>query len=192
MSLKGKNIGFIITSSFYHFDKIIEQLKKIISEGARIIPVMSEHAYFTDTKYGKASEFVEQIQNITSSTVIHNIQDAEILFYEKELDVIVIAPATGNIIAKLANGICDTAPTLFVKNNLKYNKPVVIALAAYDGLGGNATNIGQLLDKKSYYFVPFVQENPITKPKSLVFLPKYLIKTIEYALEHEQIQPILQ
>ena len=106
-------------------------------------------------------------------------------------DIMVIAPATGNTIAKLANGIIDGPVTMATKSHLRNNNPVVIAISTNDALSGSAENIGKLLNRKHYYFVPFKQDNPITKPRSLVYDFGYLQKTIEYALENEQIEPII-
>lgn len=192
MNLKDKNVGFILTGSFCTFAKTIEQLKNIAAEGANIIPIMSEHAYFMDTKFGKAKDFIEQIREITGKDIIiHTIQDAEPIGPKQMTDVMVIAPATGNTIAKLANGITDTTATMAAKSHLRNNNPIVIGISTNDGLSGSAENIGKLLNRKNYYFVPIRQDNPITKPRSIVFDSNYLIKTIELALDKEQIQPIL-
>ena len=103
----------------------------------------------------------------------------------------VIAPATGNTMAKLANDIIDTPATMAAKSHLRNDNPLILAISTNNGLSGNAENIGKLLNRNNYYFVPFRQDNPITKPRSLVFDPNYIIKTIEFALKREQIQPIL-
>lgn len=191
MNLKGKNIGFIFTGSFCTFAKTIDELKKLAKTGANIIPIMSEHSYTMDTKFGKASDFINQIEEITGNKIIHTIQEAEPIGPKKLTDIMVVAPASGNIIAKLANGINDDASTMAVKSHLRNGLPVVIAISTNDAMSGSAENIGKLLNRRNYYFVPFRQDNPITKPTSLVFEPKLIIKTIELALENEQIQPIL-
>ena len=191
MNLEGKRIGFAITGSFCAFRRTIDELKKIIKLGAQVVPIMSEISYTLDTKFGKASEFIEQIENITKTKVLHTIREIEPLGPKDMLDIMVVAPATGNTIAKLANDIADGPVTMAVKSHLRKEKPVVIAISAYNGLSGAGENIGKLLNTKHYYFVPFRQDNPITKPRSVAFDPSYLIKAIEYALENEQIQPIL-
>lgn len=192
MNLEGKNIGFIFTGSFCTFSKTIEELKKIAKSGANIIPIMSNHSYTIDSKFGKAKDFISQIKEITNKDkIIHTIEDAEPIGPKRMTDIMVIAPASGNIIAKLANGINDDASTMAVKSHLRNNNPVVVAISTNDALSGSAENIGKLLNRRNYYFVPFRQDNPITKPCSLVFDPKLIFKTIELALDREQLQPIL-
>ena len=189
--LEGKNIGFCMTGSFCTFKNVIEQIKKLKKTGANIIPIMSFNSYNLDTKFGKASEFIETIENITGNKIINTIQGAEPIGPKQMTDIIVIIPCTGNTLAKLANGITDTPVLMATKSNLRNGNNVVIGVSTNDGLSGSAQNIGKLLNRRNFYFVPFRQDNPITKPRSLVFDPKLIIKTIELALENEQIQPIL-
>ena len=191
MQLEGKRIGFVFTGSFCTFRKTIEELKKIVKLNADVIPIMSEHSYTMDTQFGKAQDFINEIENITNKKLLHTIQDVEVLGPKDMLDIIVVAPATGNTIAKLANDMIDGTATMAVKSHLRRERPVVIAISTNNGLSGAAENIGKLLNRKHYYFVPFKQDNPITKPRSIVFDPDYLIKTIEFALDKEQIEPIL-
>lgn len=191
MKLKDKKIGFVMTGSFYYFRKTIDEIKNIVKLGANVIPIMSEISYTTDTRYGNSKDFINDIEKITSSKILHTIQEVELLGSKNELDILVVAPATGNTIAKLANDITDEVSLIAIKAHLKKEKPVVIAISTNNGLSGAGQNIGKLLNLKNYYFVPFRQDNPITKPRSLAFDTSYLINTIEYALEGEQIQPIL-
>lgn len=191
MNLSGKRIGFVITGSFCTFRKTIDELKKIVELNANVIPIMSEHSYTMDTKFGKAEDFINEIENITGNKILHTIQEVEPLGPKDMLDIIVVAPATGNTMAKLANDIIDGTAPMAVKSHLRRERPVVIAISTNNGLSGAAENIGKLLNRKHYYFVPFRQDNPITKPSSIVFDSSYLIKTIECALDNEQIQPIL-
>ncbi len=191
MKLKDKKIGFVMTGSFYYFRKTIDEIKNIVKLGANVIPIMSEISYTTDTRYGNSKGFINDIEKITSSKILHTIQEVELLGSKNELDILVVAPATGNTIAKLANDITDEVSLIAIKAHLKKEKPVVIAISTNNGLSGAGQNIGKLLNLKNYYFVPFRQDNPITKPRSLAFDTSYLINTIEYALEGEQIQPIL-
>ena len=158
---------------------------------ASILPIMSYNAYEMDTKFGMAKDFIDEIENITKNKIIHTIQDAEPIGPKKLTDIMVIAPASGNTMAKLANDIIDTPAVMAAKSHLRNNNPIIIAPSTNNGLTGNAVNIGKLLNRKNYYFVPFKQDNPITKPGSIVFDEEYLIKTIDYALNGEQIQPIL-
>lgn len=189
--LEGKNIGFCMTGSFCTFKNVIEQLSELKKTGANIIPIMSFNSYNLDTKFGKASEFIKTVEDITENKIINTIQDAEPIGPKQMTDIIVIIPCTGNTLAKLSNGITDTPVLMATKSNLRNGNNVVIGVSTNDGLSGSAQNIGKLLNRRNFYFVPFRQDNPITKPRSLVFDPKLIIKTIELALENEQIQPIL-
>ncbi len=191
MNIEGKNVGFVLTGSFCTFKKSIEVLKKIVEKGANVIPIMSYNAYQLDTKFGKASDFISQIENITNNTIIHTIQDAEPIGPKHLTDIMVIVPASGNTMAKLANDIIDTPAIMAAKSHLRNQNPIVIAPSTNNALSGNAINIAKLLNMKNYYFVPFKQDNPISKPNSVVFDSDYVIKTMEFALEGKQIQPIL-
>ena len=191
MELKDKKIGFTLTGSFCTFKKVIPKMKEIKKLGAEIIPIMSFNSYNLDTKFGKAKDFIEEIENITEKKIIHTIQEAEPIGIKKMTDIMIIAPCSGNTIAKLACDIIDTPATMAAKSHLRNNRPLVIAASTSDGLSENAENIGKLLNRKNYYFVPFTQDNPITKPRSIAFDINYIIKTIEYALDGEQISPIL-
>ena len=191
MDLKDKKIGFTLTGSFCTFQKVIPKMKEIKKLGAEIIPIMSFNSYNLDTKFGKAKDFIEEIENITGKEIIHTIQEAEPIGPKKMTDIMIIAPCSGNTMAKLACDIIDTPATMAAKSHLRNNRPLVIAPSTNNGLSGNAENIGKLLNRKNYYFVPFRQDNPITKPRSIVFDAEYIIKTIEFALDGEQISPIL-
>ena len=191
MKLKYKKIGFVFTGSFYTFSKIIPKIKELIKMGSEVIPIMSYNSYNLDTKFGKAEDFINEIQEITGKEIIHTIQDAEPIGPKRLTDVMVVAPCSGNTMSKLAYDIIDTPATMAVKSHLRNNLPVVIAPSTNNGLSGNAISIGHLLNRNNYYFVPFRQDNPITKPRSIVFDSEYIIKTIESALDGEQIQPIL-
>ena len=191
MNLKNKKIGFILTGSFCTFNKVIPKIEELIKMEAEIIPIMSFNAYNTDTKFGKAQDFIKQIEEITGKNIIHTIADAEPIGPQSITDIMIIAPCSGNTMSKLACDIIDTPATMAAKSHLRNNRPLVIAPSTNNGLGANAENIGKLLNRKNYYFVPFRQDNPITKPRSIVFDSEYIIKTLEYALEGEQISPIL-
>ena len=192
LKLEGKKVGFAFTGSFCTFKAVLEELKKLKKENADILPIMSFNSYKLDTKFGKAHEYIEAIKEITGKEeIIHTIQGAEPIGPKKLTDVMVIAPCSGNTIAKLANGITDTPVLMAAKSHLRNNNPVVLAISTNDGLSGSAENIGKLLNRNNYFFVPFKQDNPITKPRSVVADFKYLIPTIEKALDREQIEPIL-
>lgn len=191
MRLEGKRIGFVLTGSFCTFRKTIDELKKIIKLGAIVVPIMSENSYTMDTKFGKAKDFITEIEEITGNKILHTVQEVEPIGPKDMLDILVVAPATGNTMAKLANDIIDGPATMAVKSHLRRERPVIIAISTNNGLSGAGENIGKLFNRKHYYFVPVRQDNPITKPRSIVFDPSYLIKTIEEALDGEQIQPML-
>lgn len=191
MEVKEKNIGFVLTGSFCTFKKTIPQIKKLKKLGASILPIMSKHSYTLDTKFGKAQDFISEIEKICNKKIIHTLQDAEPIGPKHLTDIMIVAPASGNTMAKLAVDIIDTPATMAVKSHLRNNLPVVIAPSTNNGLGANMINIGSLLNRKNYYFVPFKQDNPISKPRSIIFDPEYIVKTIEYALDNTQIEPIL-
>ncbi len=191
MELKGKKIGFVLTGSFCTFQKVLPKMREIIKKGAEILPIMSYNSYNFDTKFGTASDFEKEIEEITNKKIIHTIVDAEPIGPKKMTDIMIVAPCSGNTMSKLACDIIDTPAVMAVKSHLRNNRPLVIAPSTNNGLSGNAENIGKLLNRKNYYFVPFRQDNPITKPRSIVFDSEYIIKTLEYALDGEQISPIL-
>lgn len=191
MEVKGKKIGFVLTGSFCTLGKTISKVKQLKKLGGEIIPIMSFNAYTLDTKYGNSKDFIKQIEEISEKEIIYTIEEAELIGRKYLTDIMIIAPASGNTMAKLVSDIIDTPAVMAVKSHLKNNLPVVIAPATNSGLGAAAINIGTLLNRKNYYFVPFRQDNPITKPCSIVFDPEYIIKAIECALDDEQIHPIL-
>lgn len=191
MEVKNKNIGFVLTGSFCTFNKTIPKIKELNDLGANIIPVMSYNSYELDTKFGKAKDFINKIENICKKEIIHTIQDAEPIGPKHLTDIMIVAPASGNTMSKLACDIIDTPSLMAVKSHLRNNLPIVIAPSTNNGLAANLVSIGSLINRKNYYFVPFRQDNPITKPRSIVFDETYIIKTIECALDGEQIEPIL-
>ena len=191
MEVKNKKIGFVLTGSFCTFRKTIPQIKKLKDLEADIIPIMSFNSYNLDTKFGKAKDFIKEIEEICEKKIIHTIQDAEPIGPKHLTDIMIVAPASGNTMSKLACDIIDTPATMAVKSHLRNNLPVVIAPSTNNGLGANMVSIAKLINRKNYYFVPFKQDNPLTKPRSVVFDPEYILKTIEIALDGEQIEPIL-
>lgn len=191
MELNGIKIGFVLTGSFCTFKKTIPKIKELINQGAQVLPIMSYNSYELDTKFGKAKDFISQIEEITNKKIIHTITEAEPIGPKKLTDIMIIAPCSGNTMAKLACDIIDTPAVMAAKSHLRNGNPLVIAPSTNNGLSGNAENIGKLLNRQNYYFVPFKQDNPITKPRSIVFDSEYIIKTIKFALDGEQISPIL-
>lgn len=191
MEVKNKKIGFVLTGSFCTFKKTIPQIKKLKNLGADIIPIMSFNSYNLDTKFGKAKDFIKEIEEISEKEIIHTIQDAEPIGPKHLTDIMIVAPASGNTMSKLACDIIDTPATMAVKSHLRNNLPVVIAPSTNNGLGANMVSIANLINRRNYYFVPFRQDNPLTKPRSVVFDPEYILKTVEFALDGKQIEPIL-
>lgn len=191
LSLKNVKIGFALTGSFCTYEKTIEQMENLVKLGAEVIPIMSYNSYNLDTKFGAASDHIDRIKQITNKDIIHTIQEAEPIGPKKMTDIMIIAPCSGNTIAKLANGITDTPVAMAAKSHLRNQRPLVIAISTNDALSGSAENIGKLLNRKHYYFVPFRQDNPITKPNSLVSDFKLIAPTLEKAMESEQIEPII-
>jgi len=191
LTLEGKNIGYVFTGSYCTFKKSIEALKQVVNKKANVIPIMSFNSYNEDTKFGRAQDFIKEIEDITGNKIIHTIQGAEPIGPKGLTDIMVVAPCSGNTIAKLANSIIDTPAVMAIKSHLRNQRPLVIGISTNDGLSGSAENIGKLLNRKNYYFVPFTQDNPITKPTSLVFKFDYLIPTIKEALDNKQLQPVI-
>ena len=159
--------------------------------GANIIPITSEAVFHTDTRFGAHDEICDRIEEICENKIIHTIKDAEPIGPKKLLDVLVIAPATGNTLAKLACGIADTPVTLAAKAHLRNERPIVLAVSTNDALAGNAANIGKLLNTKHFFFVPMRQDDAFKKPRSVVAEMTMIPQSIEYALSELQIQPIL-
>lgn len=191
MLLEGIKVGIAITGSFCTFDTVMAEIKRLVEEGAEVYPIMSYNASSLDTKFGLAKDWIEKIETATGNRIISTIQDAEPIGLTGFLDVLVIAPCTGNTLAKIANGITDTPVCMAYKAHLRNGKPVVIAISTNDALGANAKNLGLLLDKKNVYFVPFSQDDPIKKPTSIIAHYDMIIPTILEALKGKQIQPIL-
>ena len=184
-------LGFAMCGSFCTFDAVLTQLEAIRAEFPKIIPIMSTVSYETDTRFGTAEDFRARLERACGQPVIHTIAQAEPIGPKKLLDVLVIAPCTGNTLAKLANGIADTPVTLAAKAHLRNERPIVIAVSTNDALAGNAENIGKLLARGHYFFVPMRQDNAIKKPRSVVADFTRLPETIRAALNGRQLQPLL-
>ncbi|HOV70082.1 MAG TPA: dipicolinate synthase subunit B [Clostridia bacterium] len=183
-------IGFAMTGSYCTLAKLIPEVERLVSEGASVLPILSESVVNCDTRFGKAQEWKERLQRITSRECIASIVDAEPIGPKKLLDVLVIAPCTGNTLGKLANGITDTSVTMAAKAHLRNMRPVVIAVSTNDALGANAKNIGILLNTKNIYFVPMRQDDPVAKSTSIVAVMDKIIPTIREALAGRQIEPV--
>lgn len=191
MTLNGKKIGFAITGSHCTIDEIFPQVERLAQAGAEIYPIFSPAVDSTDTRFGTARKWKEVIKNYTKQPVITTIVGAEPIGPKKILDILIVAPCTGNTLAKLANGITDTPVLMAIKAHLRNQRPVVLAVSTNDGLSMNAKNIGLLLNTKNIFMVPFGQDNPHGKPTSLVADMTKIPETVEIALEGKQIQPLL-
>ena len=189
MALKGMKIGFALTGSFCTLDKVMAEIEALKKQDAVIIPIMSEMVWNTDTRFGKAKDFIDRVSAITGKEIIHDIKGAEPIGPKKLLDALVIAPCTGNTISKMANGITDSCVAMAAKATLRNKCPVIIAVSTNDGLSTSARNIGTLLNKENVYFVPFGQDDPIGKPDSLVADMTKISCTVSSALKKERVQP---
>ena len=185
-------IGFAITSSYCTINKIIQNVYELVEMGYDVIPITSPGVIENNTRFGNGKDFKEVLEQITGHEVVSTILEAERFGPKEKLDLLVVAPATGNFIAKLANGITDTSVTMATKATLRNNSPIVIGVSTNDGLGMNGENIMKLLNTKNIYFIPFGQDNYETKPNSLISHFDMLIPTIENALDKKQIQPVLK
>lgn len=192
MDLKGKKIGVAFTGSFCTYEKVFEELKKLVEQGVDVQTIFSDASQTIDSRFGKAADFVAAAENLTGNAAMLTINQAEPIGPQSLLDILVILPCTGNTIAKLANGITDTPVLMAAKAHLRNEKPLVVSISTNDALGMNMKNIGLLLNAKHIYFVPFGQDNPGKKPNSMIAHTEFLIPTIAAALEGKQYQPVIQ
>ena len=183
-------ICFAMCGSFCTLGEAFVQLESLTKKGYEITPVMSEKTYTTDTRFGTASDFRIKAEELCGKAVIHTVSGAEPIGPTMCPDATIICPCTGNTLAKLANGITDSAVTMAAKSSLRNNKPLVIALASNDALSANLVNIGKLLPRKNIYFVPLRQDDPKKKPTSLIARFDLLEDTLEKAMQGVQIMPI--
>ncbi|MGB9803579.1 dipicolinate synthase subunit B [Desulfofundulus sp.] len=191
MRLKDVRVGFAVTGSHCTLDEVMVQVENLVREGAVVYPIVSAVVDSTDTKYGPAQKWKDLLKKITGHVPINTITGAEPIGPGKLLDVLVVAPCTGNTLAKLANGITDSPVLMAIKAHLRNLRPVVLAISTNDGLGMNARNLGLLLNTKNIYLVPFGQDNPLEKPNSLKAKMDLIVETVLLALEGKQIQPVL-
>lgn len=191
MNLSGIRVGFALTGSFCTFSAVFPEIKKLQDEGAVITPIVSENVATTDTRFGKAADFIRDLEKITGNTVLKRIEEAEPIGPKKLLDILIVAPCTGNTLGKIAGGITDTSVTMAVKAHLRNSRPVLLAVSTNDGLAANSRNMGLLLNTKNIFFVPFGQDDPQKKPTSLVADMSMIIPAAKAALEFKQLQPII-
>lgn len=184
-------IGFALTGSFCTFSAVMPVIESLVASGHAVTPILSANAGSLDTRFGKAADWRQRLQDITGCAIIDSIPAAEPIGPKRMFDVLVVAPCTGNTLAKLAHGITDTAVTMAVKSHLRIDRPVVLAVSTNDALSGSAANLGTLLNRRHYYFVPLRQDAPRAKPRSLVARMDLLPKTLDAALAGQQLQPLL-
>ena len=189
--MRTERVGFAVSGSFCTHEQVLKALEQLTAVYETVVPIVSETSAFTDTRFGDSEDLLEQLEDLTGQEVLCDIPSVEPIGPKKLLDVLVIAPATGNTIAKLANGIADTAVTMAAKSHLRNGRPVVVAVSSNDGLAAGARNIGELLVRKNSYFVPFGQDNAAAKPCSLVADFGKIPETVDAALRGEQLQPVL-
>lgn len=186
-----KTVGFAMCGSFCTFSRVVPQIEALCDLGFDVVPIMSSVSYSTDTRFGKAEDFIYRIENKTGKKIIHTIKDAEPIGPKKLLDALIIAPCTGNTLGKMANGITDTSVTLSVKAHLRNERPVIIAVSTNDALGAAAKNIGLLMNCKNIYFVPMKQDDFVNKPNSIVADFEKIPETLELVLQAgKQIEPL--
>lgn len=191
MNLQGITIGYALAGSHCTFDEVMPQIKRLIDAGARVIPIISHSVKMTDTRFGKSEDWQAKLKEITGNDIIATIVDAEPLGPSKLLDVLVIAPCTGNTTAKLANAMTDSPVIMAAKAQLRNQRPLILAISTNDGLSMNAQNIAKLYNMRNIYFVPYGQDSPIGKPNSLVANMKLIPEACEAALQGRQLQPML-
>lgn len=188
----GRTVGLAFTGSFCTFEKMQGVVRRLVEKEYRVIPIFSHTAQTVNCRFGEAKEYIQTIQEITGERGIFTIAQAEPIGPKSMLDVLVIAPCTGNTLAKLCAGITDTPVLMAAKAHLRNDKPVVIAVSTNDALGASLKNIGMLMNTKNMYFVPFGQDDCEKKPKSMVSHLEELEATMEKAMEGKQIQPVVK
>ena len=183
-------IGYAFSASFCTLERSFKVLSELVNMGLEVQPIMSENTYTTDTRFTKARDFVTRVEDLTKKSVIHTVADAEPLGPKCPLDALVIAPCTGNTLAKIANGITDTAVTMAAKAHLRRDRPTLIALASNDAMSQNLKSLATLITRRSVFFVPMLQDDPEGKPHSLVARIELLPKALEAMRRGEQLRPL--
>jgi dipicolinate synthase subunit B len=191
MNWQGLTVGYALTGSHCTLEEVMPQVKRFVDAGAKVIPIISYSVLHTDTRFGKSEDWQKQLKDLTGNDIISSIVDAEPLGPSKLLDVLVIAPCTGNTTSKLANAMTESPVLMAAKAQMRNGRPLVLAISTNDGLGLNSFNIAKLLITKNIYFVPFGQDAPTKKPNSLVARMDLIMETCEEALEGRQLQPML-
>ncbi len=190
--MKNITLGYAFCGSFCTINKSLEVLRELAKLDINIIPIMSEIVYSTDTRFIKSAELKEEVSKLCKNPIIHTVVEAEPIGPKRLLDALVVAPMTGNTIAKTALGVTDSSVTMAIKAHLRNENPVILGIATNDALGTSAKNIGLLHNQKNIYFVPYSQDDPQGKHNSLVCDFSLIPETVEMALKGEQIQPIMR
>lgn len=185
------NVGFAMCGSFCTFSKAVPQIELLVKKGFNVYPIMSETAYNTDTRFGTAQSFIDRIKDLTNKEIINSVYLAEPIGPKKLLDILIVAPCTGNTLAKIAHGITDTSVTMAVKAHLRNQRPVLLAVSTNDALGNAAKNIGNLMNFKNIYFVPMGQDDYVNKPSSIVADFESIYIAMLSALDGKQYQPMI-
>lgn len=183
-------VGFAVCGSFCTFHQVFPVMEQLAQEHT-LLPIFSPVSATVNSRFGTATQHIQRVTEICGRAPLQTIQEVEPIGPKKLLDALIIAPCTGNTLAKLAHGIADTSVTMAAKSHLRNGRPVIIAVSTNDALSGAAENIGRLLVRKNYYFVPFGQDDALQKPTSLVADFTKLPQTLQYALEGKQLQPLL-
>ena len=183
-------IGYAFCGSYCTFSRSLAALRRLVKQGYEVQPIMSERAYSEDTRFFEARKFAELVSEVTGNKIIHTVTDAEPLGPKTPLDALVIAPCTGNTLSKLAAGITDSAVTMAAKAHLRTDRPLLIALASNDAMSQNLANVGRLLMRKSVYFVPLRQDDPIGKPHSLVADMESIPEALSEMMKGRQMRPL--
>lgn len=189
--MRTERVGFAICGSFCTHERVLRELERLCGEYESVVPIVSETVCATDTRFGDARELLDTVERLTGRKAVSTIREAEPIGPKKLLDVLVVAPCTGNTLGKLAAGITDTTVTMAAKAHLRNGRPVVVAMSTNDGLSASLRNVGELMVRKGYYFVPFGQDDPVKKETSLVADLTKVEQTVIKALEGKQLQPVL-
>jgi dipicolinate synthase subunit B len=191
MSIKGKRIGFGLTGSHCTYDAVFPEIERLVNNGAEVMPIVTSTVMNTETRFGKGEDWIKRIENVTGNKVIDSIVKAEPLGPKIPLDCMVIAPLTGNSMSKFANAMTDSPVLMAAKATLRNHRPVVLGISTNDALGLNGINLMRLISTKDIYFIPFGQDAPESKPKSMVARMTLIQETIEAAIEGKQLQPVI-
>ncbi|MEI2663839.1 MULTISPECIES: dipicolinate synthase subunit B [Rossellomorea] len=191
MSVKGKRIGFGLTGSHCTYDAVFPEIERLVNNGAEVMPIVTSTVMNTETRFGKGEDWIKRIEDVTGHKVIDSIVKAEPLGPKIPLDCMVIAPLTGNSMSKFANAMTDSPVLMAAKATLRNHRPVVLGISTNDALGLNGINLMRLISTKDIYFIPFGQDAPESKPKSMVARMTLIQETIEAAMEGHQLQPVV-